>query len=44
MEMRGGPKRVGMTKAALNDDDARRLWTVSEELTDVRYEALAAVG
>jgi NAD(P)-dependent dehydrogenase (short-subunit alcohol dehydrogenase family) len=44
MEMRGTPKRVGMTKAALNDDDARRLWTVSEDLTDVRYEALAAVG
>ena len=44
MEMRGAPKRVDMTKAARNDDDGRRLWTVSEELTGVRYEGLAAVG
>jgi NAD(P)-dependent dehydrogenase (short-subunit alcohol dehydrogenase family) len=44
MEMRGAPKRVDMTKAARNDDDARRLWTVSEELTGIRYEGLAAVG
>jgi NAD(P)-dependent dehydrogenase (short-subunit alcohol dehydrogenase family) len=44
VEMRGAPKRVGMTSAARNDDDARRLWTVSESLTNVKYEALAAVG
>jgi hypothetical protein len=43
-EMRGAPQRVGMTKGARNDDDARRLWTVSESLTGVAYEALAAVG
>src|SRR4051794_9176028 len=44
LEMRGAPKRVGMTRAAGNDDDARRLWTVSESLTGVTYEGLAAVG
>ena len=33
-----------MTKGARNDEDARRLWTVSESLTGVAYEALAAVG
>jgi NAD(P)-dependent dehydrogenase (short-subunit alcohol dehydrogenase family) len=44
MEMRGAPKQVGMTRAAGNDDDARRLWTVSESLTGVTYEGLAAVG
>lgn len=44
MEMRGAPKRVGMTRAARDDDAARRLWTVSESLTGVQYEGLAAVG
>jgi NAD(P)-dependent dehydrogenase (short-subunit alcohol dehydrogenase family) len=44
MEMRGAPKQVGMSRAAGNDDDARRLWTVSESLTGVPYEGLAAVG
>ena len=36
-EMRGHPKLVGMSGAAQNEDDARRLWTVSEELTGVHY-------
>ena len=44
LEMRGAPKRVSMSRAAGNDDDARRLWTVSESLTGVTYEGLAAVG
>ena len=40
-ELWGAPKRVPTTKRAQNVDDARRLWTVSEEATGVRYEALA---
>ena len=40
-EMWGGPKRVTTTKRAQSVEDARRLWTVSEEATGVRYEALA---
>ena len=40
-ELWGAPKRVQTTKRAQNLDDARRLWTVSEEATGVRYEALA---
>lgn len=37
LELRGAPKWVGMTKAARNAADARRLWQVSEELTGVHY-------
>jgi NAD(P)-dependent dehydrogenase (short-subunit alcohol dehydrogenase family) len=37
MEQRGHPKLVGRTKAARNADDARRLWTLSEELTGVSF-------
>jgi len=36
-EMRGLPKKVGTTPAAGNEDDARRLWQISEELTGVRF-------
>jgi NAD(P)-dependent dehydrogenase (short-subunit alcohol dehydrogenase family) len=36
-ERAGSPTRVGSTAAARNDADAARLWTVSEELTGVRY-------
>ena len=35
LEQRGYPKLVGRTKAAQDADVARRLWTLSEELTDV---------
>jgi NAD(P)-dependent dehydrogenase (short-subunit alcohol dehydrogenase family) len=35
MEQRGHPKLVGRTKAAQDADVARRLWTLSEELTGV---------
>ncbi|MDQ2651109.1 MAG: oxidoreductase [Actinomycetota bacterium] len=36
-EQRGYPARVGRTAAAKRADDARHLWTVSEELTGVTY-------
>ncbi len=36
-EQHGYPVLVGRSKAALNDADARRLWTVSENLTGVRF-------
>lgn len=36
-EMRGGPTLVGRTAAASDAATARRLWTVSEELTGVGY-------
>ena len=41
-EAKGHPTRVMSTKAAQNDEHARRLWTVSEELTGVRFEGLDA--
>ena len=36
-EQRGHPKLVGMTASARDDEAANRLWTVSEDLTGVRY-------
>lgn len=36
-EQRGHPKLVGMTASARDDAVANRLWTVSEDLTGVRY-------
>lgn len=36
-EMRGRPTLVGMSSAAQDRATAARLWSVSEELTDVRY-------
>ena len=36
-EQRGHPKLVGMTPSARDDAAADRLWTVSEDLTGVRY-------
>jgi len=41
-EQRGHPTRVGRTSRASNEEDAKRLWTVSEELTDVTYDAFDA--
>jgi NAD(P)-dependent dehydrogenase (short-subunit alcohol dehydrogenase family) len=35
--LRGAPHRVTPIKAAQNDDAARRLWAVSEQLTGVTY-------
>ena len=37
-EMRGYPVRVGTSEDAKNEEDAARLWQVSEELTGVQYE------
>jgi hypothetical protein len=37
-EMQGSPEMVGMTHRAQNDDDARRLWEVSEKETGVIYD------
>ncbi|WP_210592486.1 oxidoreductase [Streptomyces sp. GESEQ-35] len=36
-EMRGAPTLVGRTRAASDPAEARRLWTVSEELTGVNW-------
>jgi NAD(P)-dependent dehydrogenase (short-subunit alcohol dehydrogenase family) len=36
LELFGLPRKVGVAAAAKNEDDARRLWQVSEELTGVR--------
>jgi NAD(P)-dependent dehydrogenase (short-subunit alcohol dehydrogenase family) len=44
MEQRGYPKLVGRTKAAQDADAARRLWTLSEELTGVRSGVGVAAG
>ena len=44
MEQRGNPKLVGSSGAARDEDKARRLWEVSEELTGVRYEFRGATG
>jgi NAD(P)-dependent dehydrogenase (short-subunit alcohol dehydrogenase family) len=44
LEQRGNPKLVGSSAAARDDDTARRLWEVSEELTGVRYEFGVAAG
>jgi NAD(P)-dependent dehydrogenase (short-subunit alcohol dehydrogenase family) len=36
-EQRGHPKLVGRSGAASDEDSARRLWEISEELTDVSF-------
>jgi hypothetical protein len=40
-EMRGSPKRVGSSQRSHDREVAERLWRASEELTNVRYDALA---
>ncbi|MEN3361397.1 MAG: hypothetical protein V7637_5379, partial [Mycobacteriales bacterium] len=42
LEQRGHPKRVGRSRRARDTNTARRLWSVSQELTAVRYDALTA--
>ena len=37
MESRGHPVEVGCSRAAKSEEDARRLWEVSEKVTGVRY-------
>ena len=41
-EISGSPKRVGSTQRSHDREVAERLWGVSEELTNVRYDALAS--
>ena len=36
-EQRGYPRPVGSSSAARDEDAARRLWAVSEELTGVQF-------
>jgi NAD(P)-dependent dehydrogenase (short-subunit alcohol dehydrogenase family) len=43
-EMRGGPTVVGRSKAAQDPAVARRLWTVSEELTAVTFPLTATAA
>ena len=38
MSMRGAPERQESNDASHDEEDARRLWTRSEELTGVRYD------
>jgi NAD(P)-dependent dehydrogenase (short-subunit alcohol dehydrogenase family) len=42
LQMRGYPVRIEMAKQARDAGVARRLWEVSEELTNVRYELPSA--
>jgi NAD(P)-dependent dehydrogenase (short-subunit alcohol dehydrogenase family) len=44
MEMRGAPKLVGRTSAAMDMETARRLWDVSEQLTGVRWPIAAPIA
>jgi NAD(P)-dependent dehydrogenase (short-subunit alcohol dehydrogenase family) len=37
-EMRGSPKKVGMSAEAHDDEAARRVWALSEELTGITYD------
>jgi NAD(P)-dependent dehydrogenase (short-subunit alcohol dehydrogenase family) len=41
-EQRGHPTLVGRSKAALDDDTARRLWDLSEQLTGVTFPLTSA--
>lgn len=42
-QARGHPKLVGSTRAARSEEDAKRLWEISEELTGVRYPASSSL-
>jgi len=44
MEQRGAPKLVGRSPAAQDKDVAQRLWTVSEQLTGVRFPLATALA
>ena len=44
MEQRGAPTLVGRSAAAQDEQVARRLWEVSEELTGVRFPLVAAAA
>lgn len=42
MKMRGTPEKQKSSKASRNEEDARRLWEVSEALTEVEFEVQEA--
>jgi hypothetical protein len=42
--IRGAPARARHSAAARDAVTARRLWEVSQDLTGIRYDALAAAG
>jgi NAD(P)-dependent dehydrogenase (short-subunit alcohol dehydrogenase family) len=44
LEQRGHPKRVAPSSAARDEEVARRLWQVSEEMTGVRFEPAGAAA
>jgi NAD(P)-dependent dehydrogenase (short-subunit alcohol dehydrogenase family) len=44
LEQRGHPKPVGANGAARDEDVARRLWEVSEEMTGVRFDLAGAAA
>jgi hypothetical protein len=44
LEGRGSPKLVGRSKAARDAGLARRLWTVSEQLTGVTFPAMPGLA
>ena len=41
MEMRGAPKKVTPSARSQDPEAAQKLWSLSETLTGVRYEALS---
>ena len=44
LEQRGHPKPVAPSGAARDQDVARRLWEVSEEMTGVRFDLAGAAA
>jgi hypothetical protein len=42
LEQRGHPKRVSPSRAAQDENVARRLWEASEQMTGVRFDLAAA--
>jgi hypothetical protein len=42
LEQRGHPKRVSPSRGARDEDVARRLWEVSEQMTGVRFDLAGA--
>ena len=44
LEQRGHPEPVSMSSAARDEEAARRLWEVSEEMTGVRFELAGAAA
>jgi NAD(P)-dependent dehydrogenase (short-subunit alcohol dehydrogenase family) len=43
-QMRGAPTKINPTSRALDDDLAKRLWKVSEDMTDVVFEFADVMG